>query len=306
MSDTIEYQINHTTNYAYDADIASCIMSVCMEPRNHGAQSVHDFRIQTNPSASFSVEFDAFGNRHHYFDVHQPHSSLEINVQATILCVISKFESSNLTQGVDALKVLEKWQSDWDLWDFLRPSELTAPSPSLDEWLSKTGLDSQPSHYERLIQLAQLLHTEFEYQPGATHVDSTIDHLLESRAGVCQDFAHLMISAARLWGIPARYISGYLYDSGEAGNRGASATHAWIECKLPGAGWLAFDPTNPKVDTNSLITVALGRDYRDVAPSRGITFGGATSELSVGVSVQRRLKNRESAPRHLQSTMQQQ
>ena len=295
MPQTIRYVIQHTTSYRYEENISSCVMSLCMQPRNHRGQTVSSFLIHTSPITSFSVEFDAFGNRHHFFDIDHPHDQLDITVSAVIERAIQDHPNDEFSLPTEAWSELEALENDWDMWEYLRSTELTTVSNALTTWLQGVPATAKDDPFTRLKKLTQHMFKTFEYQPGSTHVDSTIDHLLEIQAGVCQDYAHLMIAVARAWGIPARYVSGYLYDAEEQTLRSANATHAWVECWLPQLGWMPFDPTNAKVDDENLITVAIGRDYRDVAPSRGITFGGGRSELSVGVNVKR--QRTESNPR---------
>ena len=132
------------------------------------------------------------------------------------------------------------------------------------------------------------LHRSFTYLPGSTWVVSPIEHILDSRQGVCQDYAHVMIAIARSWHIPACYVSGYLYMDGQGGEAvPQKATHAWVECRLPGLGWIGFDPTNRSLANERHIRVAVGRDYQDVAPVRGVFVGGGESRLDVEVRVRR-------------------
>ena len=287
MPQFMRYDIKHTTSYQYEENISSCVMSLCMQPRNHRGQTVSSFLIYTKPVTSFSVEYDAFGNRHHFFDIDHPHDQLDITVSAVIERALRDPPSETFSLPIGSWTELDALKNDWDMWEYLRSTELTTVSDPLYEWLSTVPTADEDDPYTRLQNLTQQMFKTFEYQPGSTHVDSTIDHFLEIRAGVCQDYAHLMIAVARSWGIPARYVSGYLYDREEQTLRAANATHAWVECWLPQLGWMPFDPTNAKVDDENLITVAIGRDYRDVAPSRGVTFGGGRSELTVGVDVKR-------------------
>ena len=287
MAQTMRYNIQHTTSYRYEENINSCVMSLCMQPRNHRDQTVSNFLIHTAPVTSFSIEFDAFGNRHHFFDIDHPHSQLDITVSAIIERALQDPPNDGFSLPHSSWSELEALNDDWDMWEYLRSTELTTVSPALNKWLTTIPSSDEDDPYTRLKNLTQHMFKTFDYQPGSTHVDSTIDHFLDIKAGVCQDYAHLMISVSRLWGIPARYVSGYLYDAEEQTLRASNATHAWVECWLPQLDWTPFDPTNAKVDDENLITVAIGRDYRDVAPSRGITFGGGRSELSVGVNVQR-------------------
>ena len=125
------------------------------------------------------------------------------------------------------------------------------------------------------------------YVPGSTSASSPIDDILESEEGVCQDFAHVMIAIARSWGVPARYVSGYLYVTGQSGEQApAAGSHAWVEYWSPGLGWTGFDPTNHCLADERHIRVAVGRDYHDVAPVRGVLQGGSEPRLEVEVRVE--------------------
>jgi transglutaminase-like putative cysteine protease len=137
-----------------------------------------------------------------------------------------------------------------------------------------------------LRKLNSDLYAWFEYVPKSTRVDSPIDHALDARRGVCQDFAHVMIALVRSLRIPCRYVSGYLNSRSEDHNRSLeSATHAWIEAFLPELGWVGFDPTNNLIAGERHIRTAIGRDYFDVPPTRGVFSGHSASELSVAVRV---------------------
>jgi transglutaminase-like putative cysteine protease len=132
------------------------------------------------------------------------------------------------------------------------------------------------------------IYARFEYSPKSTRVDSPIDDALESRRGVCQDFAHIFIAVARRLGVPTRYVSGYLFHDPTRVDRSTDgASHAWAECLLPDAGWVGFDPTNDAIADQRHIRVAVGRDYADVPPTRGVYKGASAvrSELSVAVRV---------------------
>ena len=137
-----------------------------------------------------------------------------------------------------------------------------------------------------LREINGALHDAFDYAPQTTKVDSLIDDALRTRKGVCQDFAHIMIALVRALGIPCRYVSGYLFHRLETQDRSAQdATHAWVEALLPGLGWVGFDPTNNLLACERHIRTAIGRDYADVPPTRGIFKGEAESDLSVAVQV---------------------
>jgi transglutaminase-like putative cysteine protease len=155
--------------------------------------------------------------------------------------------------------------------------------------MAAKGLDSR--HLDPLScvkNLSKVIYDSFAYQPGVTHADSPIDLALGSGGGVCQDFAHIMIAICRDWGLPARYVSGYLFTDRQHGDRSdPDATHAWVEVFLPSQRWVGFDPTNNTMAGERHVAVAVGRDYADVPPSRGVYKGDAESQLAVDVSVSR-------------------
>jgi transglutaminase-like putative cysteine protease len=136
-------------------------------------------------------------------------------------------------------------------------------------------------------KLAEDIYKVFEYSPKATRVDSPIDHALAERRGVCQDFAHVMIALTRQLGIPARYVSGYLFQDAGADRPSDGATHAWVDVLMPGLGWVGFDPTHNGLAGDRHIRVATGRDYADVPPTRGVYKGvtAVRTDLAVGVRV---------------------
>ena len=139
---------------------------------------------------------------------------------------------------------------------------------------------------QSLLQLSDTLFRKFQYVPGATSVLSPIEHILETGQGVCQDYAHVMIAITRSWHIPTRYVSGYLYMGGDSRPESCqSASHAWVECLLPNVGWTGFDPTNDCIADQRYVRVAIGRDYQDAAPVRGVFVGGEESQLDVNIRV---------------------
>src|SRR5262249_19547158 len=126
----------------------------------------------------------------------------------------------------------------------------------------------------------------FAYVPNATRADSPIDEVIATRQGVCQDFAHVMIALVRNLGIPCRYVSGYLFHNLADPDRSAEgASHAWVEAHLPGLGWVGCDPTNAMLAGERHVRTAIGRDYADVPPTRGVFKGKAQSVMTVGVQV---------------------
>ncbi|MDF2733376.1 MAG: hypothetical protein K0S92_2015 [Desertimonas sp.] len=138
-------------------------------------------------------------------------------------------------------------------------------------------------------ELCRTIHEQFEYDHAFTEVSTPLAAVLAARRGVCQDFAHLAVSALRMFGLPARYVSGYIETTPSGGTRGADASHAWCAVWVPRVGWVDFDPTNGHLPADDHVTVAWGRDYGDVAPVRGVVIGPpAAQQLTVAVEVARR------------------
>jgi transglutaminase-like putative cysteine protease len=187
----------------------------------------------------------------------------------------------------DAWQELDALVAEGDYWEMLLPSEFAEPTPALLDLAKKLNVVRRDDPLMLLHELNRRLYDYFIYVPRSTRVDSPIDEALVTREGVCQDFAHVMIALVRGLGIPCRYVSGYLHHRNQDQDRSThDATHAWVEAFLPHLGWVGFDPTNDLIASDRHIRAALGRDYADVPPSRGIYRGRANSQLFVAVRVE--------------------
>jgi len=280
------YSIRHVTRFRYSAAIRESVMELRMQPRSEGPQALRSFQINTNPRTQLYAYTDHFGNAVYHFNVLRAHDELRIEA----LAVLEISRRPPMPENVDTLEWerYNPYNLGDDHFDLLEPSKFAPPSPVLVAFMTEKGLKKpQGDPLSALKALNGVIHAGFEYEPGVTEVHSTIEHALEERRGVCQDFAHIMIAAARLWGIPARYVSGYLYHRPKSQDlTGADATHAWVECYLPSLGWVGFDPTNNMLADERHIRAAVGRDYADVPPTRGTFKGVAESELAIAVSVE--------------------
>ena len=187
----------------------------------------------------------------------------------------------------DAWGDLDAMVEAGDYWEMLFPSEFTVPTKKLDDLAARLDVRRRDDPLMVMHQLNQQIYEYFGYKPKSTKVDSPIDVALSNQTGVCQDFAHIMITLVRSkLRIPCRYVSGYLYHGESDQDRSvSSATHAWIEVLIPQLGWVGFDPTNWLVAGDRHIRTAIGRDYADVPPTHGIFRGRAKSELTVAVRV---------------------
>jgi transglutaminase-like putative cysteine protease len=243
------------------------------------------FIISTDPDASV-FHFDLPWGRVHHFDIVAPHDTLKITCEASVETHRrNPFEDMQLIQEDRDFYFLRDIREYYI--DFLSPTLRVPILEQTDQFAIRAKDEAEtPATASFLISLMNLIHREFAYVPGATTVDSSVQDVIDHRMGVCQDFAHLMLSICRRQQIPSRYVSGYLY-TGIGGNDLVSgdASHAWIECLLPGGHWIGFDPTNNLVVNDKYIKVQHGRDYSDVPPLRGIYRGASAQELDVIVKV---------------------
>lgn len=276
------YDIEHVSRYLYAIDARSCVMALCLRPREDRGQRLFRFEVETRPLSIPTEERDPFGNVRHVFNVHREHRILEITTRSRVVSASAAPppdpSGADPEAAARAWEEVRSWRGSYALWDFLAPSAMTRPSPALDAFVARHRIEPAGGPARSLSRLALGLNRIFEYVPGSTTVESPIDDVLASGRGVCQDYAHVMIAVARSWGVPARYVSGYLDLPGDDPEQG-SATHAWVECLLPEFGWTAFDPTNLGVVDERYVRIASGRDYQDVSPTRGVLEGGGETRL---------------------------
>ena len=280
------YSIRHVTRFRYSSPVRESVMELRMQPRSEGPQSLRSFQITTNPRAQLYAYTDHFGNAVYHFNVLREHEELRIEAQA----VVELAAMPALPEQADALEWVRynNYNLSDEQCDLLEQATFAIITPALREFIAAHGLEKPDGDpLTALRHLMKTIHGAFEYTPGVTDAQSAIDVALKQKRGVCQDFAHIMIAIARMWGIPARYASGYLYHRGSRQDRSAdNATHAWIEAYLPSLGWIGLDPTNDIVASERHIRAAVGRDYADVPPTRGTYKGGAESELAIALAVE--------------------
>jgi transglutaminase-like putative cysteine protease len=279
------YSIRHVTRFRYNAPVREAVMELRMQPRSEGPQTLRSFQIATNPRAQLYAYTDHLGNAVYHFNMLREHEELRIEAQA----VVEIGQMRPLPEHLDALEWgrYNAFNLSDDHFDMLEPSKFARPSPELEAFMRIADLSKpEGDPLTALKTLQRTIYDSFEYQSGVTEVNSPIEVALEQRRGVCQDFAHIMTAIGRVWRIPCRYVSGYLYHKGSRDRSTADATHAWVEAYLPSLGWVGFDPTNNIMACERHIRAAVGRDYSDVPPTRGTYKGGADSELSIAVSLE--------------------
>jgi transglutaminase-like putative cysteine protease len=283
----MQYTVRHLTRFTYDAPISESMIEVRMQPRTELHQRCLGFELTTTPRATIAAYRDPLNNIVHHFDVPGRHSQLSIVAEAVVEFVGAPSLPPALPVGAwEEIDAVRRAQTQWD---FLQPSLLTRETPLLRAFDDALRDEGGPDGRRRdplseLLAINAAIHRRFTYRQQVTAVDSPVDHALETGEGVCQDFAHVMIACVRRRGIPCRYVSGYLFH-GSDDTSADGATHAWVEALLPGLGWVGLDPTNDVVAGTRHIRVAIGRDYADVPPTKGVFRGRSASELAVAVQV---------------------
>lgn len=259
-------------------------MEIRMQPRTDEMQRCLQFALVLHPTAEIFDYVDCYGNEVHHFDIPKRHSELEIFAKTFVEVLPRKPLPESLSP--DSWSVLDFSIEQNDFWDFLLPSQFAKPTDALLSLAKELNVQRRDDPLTVLKQINEAMSQAFDYTPNSTRVDSPIDDAIAQRRGVCQDFSNIMVALVRELKIPCRYVSGYLFHRNEDRSRLLQdATHAWVEAYLPQLGWIGFDPTNNTLATERHIAVAVGRDYADVPPTRGVFKGIVDSELSVAVKV---------------------
>jgi transglutaminase-like putative cysteine protease len=280
------YLVRHLTRFTYTSPVSESVMELRMQPLSDGRQRLLRFDVTTTPRARVFAYRDFLGNAVHYFDIPGRHTRLDISAEAAVDITPPDFLPESL--DISAWQAIDQLTATGAYGDWLAPSRFATETDALKAFSAAINLthDRSVDPLALLRNLTGTLYEELSYEPRTTHVDSPIDEALAAKAGVCQDFAHIMTALVRGLGIPCRYVSGYLAPRSSGHDRSTEhATHAWVEALLPELGWLGFDPTNNTLALERHIAVAVGRDYGDVPPTKGVFKGESGSELGVAVSV---------------------
>ena len=274
----------HRTLYSYSMPSIESHNEVRLMPLTDATQTCLEYRLRVNPHCKV-FSYEEPGGTVNYFGVRYAHPLLEIFAEALV--------ETRLQNPFEGLNLIEP---DWELYspklqqdhvEFLSESPYVTINEEVKEIATHVRGTSNASVVDFLLKFAHWAHEALTYDPDATNVHTKLHEVLAVKAGVCQDFAHLMIACCRSQGIPSRYVSGYLFVGGADGMRGEQATHAWLECLLPNGKWLGVDPTNDLLVNDRYVAVHNGRDYSDVTPTRGVYVGTPAKSLDVSVNVDR-------------------
>lgn len=271
--------VNHATIYTYDPPANGAIQTLRLTPRNHDGQYVVSWRIDVSESCRLRAHEDAFGNLTHTFAVDGPISELRVLVEGEV----ETQDTAGVVRGVK-----ERFPPSL----YMRETDLTTADPALRTFADQTvaGISDRIA---RLHALMEAIGAAMTFDPAPTQVTTTAKEAFSLKRGVCQDYAHIFIAAARHLGIPTRYASGYIVTDGQSQTQGqaqfqgasSQAGHGWAEAYVEALGWVGFDPTNRQCPTEAYVRLAVGLDYLGAAPVRGNRYGGGEENLSVALTV---------------------
>lgn len=295
--DAVLLEVTHDTCYEYGAPVTLAHHLAHLQPLADAHQELQAFDLEIDPAPGYRRDSnDALGNAECHFSLAQPHTRLHVRAVSRVR-VAPRFAGLQAAHG-PAWQTLAESLRYVALAPFQPVVEFALPSPyvpRLAPLRRYAALSFRPGRpvAEAAVELMHRVHADFSYESHSTDIDTPLAEVWAHKRGVCQDFAHLMAGAMRMLGLPVRYVSGYLLTrapEGGAAMQGADASHAWVQVWCPGTpgvpadGWLDLDPTNDLVPCSGHVRVAVGRDFGDVTPLRGvIRGGGGRHTLTVGV-----------------------
>ncbi|HTB64427.1 MAG TPA: transglutaminase family protein [Opitutales bacterium] len=289
----MRFRVTHRTEYAYVAPASESFAELRVWPRDTQTQKVLARQLTIEPRVPVDNYVDYFGNHVEFFSVPFRHQRLAVEASAEVETYPAPDLREQLEVNVAEARQIVHSQM-YKLFDFLQPSD-TVPLGDVLRPLKQRFFDPGAPLGESLLKLNRFIHSDFAYSPGVTDISTPLTKVIQQRRGVCQDFAHLMLSVLRTAGIPARYVSGYIEhfdpEKTDPALVGAAASHAWVEVFLPGGEWYGLDPTNNQAAGERHVVTAVGRDYHDVAPMRGTYKGAHDQRLQVIVMLKRQALN---------------
>ncbi|WP_437294283.1 transglutaminase family protein [Sorangium sp. So ce426] len=288
MAPTIRrLRVVHSTRYTYDRPVERSVHKLHLCPVHDRDQRVLSHTLTIDPCVT-TMEFeDVFGNRVTRFEITAPYTVLTISADSIVeLCDADPFAFAKK-------KMRPAFPLVWMPWEqaiiapYVRPAELPDTQlQALFDYAMSFVEKNDADLMETLFAINLTLFREYQYVPGSTNLATTPYDVFVNRRGVCQDFANLFICMARLLGIPARYVCGYLYTGNVGASRGGSdATHAWVQLYIPNIGWKGFDPTNGVLASLDHVRVGYGRNYMDATPTAGTLYTAAAETMNVDVTV---------------------
>jgi transglutaminase-like putative cysteine protease len=285
----MRYRVRHVTTYEYDQPVDLGRHMLHLTPRALPWQRVVSCALVAEPAPTRIDEgADHFGNRVTWMALDLPHATFRLALDAVVEVEAPTPPPAGATPCWEAVAAAAQGAAAWEAAEFAFASPLAPADEGAGAYAGQSFPPGRPV-LEGLLELTGRIRREFTFKPGITTVSTPVARVLAQRAGVCQDFTHLMIAGLRALGLPARYVSGYLRTRpppGQAPRQGADQSHAWVGCWLGAEhGWVDLDPTNDLVVRDEHVVLAWGRDYGDISPVRGIILGGGSHSVTVGVDL---------------------
>jgi transglutaminase-like putative cysteine protease len=293
----MRYVIEHETRLTFAQPVREHQCELRLMPSDSSAQRVHAASITVEPAAELDSYVDYFGNQVHHFSIAGPHTQLVTRLHAEVETLLSNpFEFPLVPPHREPDWIAEALKAQPRLCDYVLSHGPATPDLTRGELPDLDVPQHSPSRHilDSVLAATEWIGSALQYQPAATPVHAALAEVWKARAGVCQDFAHLLIAVVRSWGIPARYVMGYQDPECAEDEEQPAAPHAWAEVLVPGAGWRGFDATARLLANDCYVAVAVGRDSFDAAPQRG-TFKGEESEEAPEVILRIAREQQESA-----------
>ena len=267
-------EVQHETRFEYTEAAIESLTELRMEPVSDPNQSCHSYHLAVSPQTEAFRYIDGFGNRVHHYNLLVPHLLVRI-LSASV--VETHPGTHDLAKSAMRFPV-DRAKYPLDVLDFLQFRGSVRETPLLEPLLKTLGPKPERPVAALALEVSHYINKHFEYARDATLATSPVDEVLRKAKGVCQDFAHLMIAVLRSFGVPARYVSGYIHRPNKE-----SQSHAWCEVWFADLGWIGFDPTNDQIVDERFVKVAIGRDFTDVPPNKGVCRTQGEESISVRV-----------------------
>ncbi len=289
------YKIRHLTRYTYSSIVIDCTNQIMLYPIVDGLLEVrnHDIKISHDPVVESFIDY--FGNHVGVFSVIKPHNSLLIESIAEVI-------TKPITMPGDEMDAAAQWEilqnlsSNIGFIDFLKPETFIGYEDVKD--ILQQIFIQENTPLQNAVALSEYVYKNFTYKKGITGVETKAEELWRLKAGVCQDFAHMLILFLRMHEIPAKYVSGYICPKDKE-LRGEGATHAWAEAYIPNYGWIGLDPTNNCIVNDRHVRLATGRNFRDCTPVKGTYKGSGEHTLEVSVEIKNGIYHTKSETQEL-------
>ena len=288
----MKYRVRHETIYEYADPVDLASHMIHLHPRALPHQRVLSALVTADPLASrVSTLRDYFGNDVQLLFVDRPHDRFAVLLEAKVDVCFPPAPKASDTPAWEQVAAFARRGGGpgWDAAEFSFASEMAPADPGAGAYAA-VSFPAGRAVLRGLLDLTARINTDFTFRAGVTTIHTPVERVLAQRAGVCQDFTHLMIAGLRALGLPARYVSGYLRTRpppGQVARRGEDQSHAWVGCWLgPEHGWIDLDPTNNLIVSEEHVVLAWGRDFGDVSPVRGVILGGGHHSVNVRVTLE--------------------